>query len=177
MASVEITQIAAQAMGVVACGTQLAATRCRNTKVKMLVICASHIIFAVSFFMLGLISGMALSIVSAVMIFWTQFSKNNTRASYSVYLWSEVAAAVILSSVVVSYTMPQNGWVEVFSLCGVLLTLLAVICKNQTLSRIFFLASAICWLVYNVVGFAIGAILSQVINAVFHVKAILNGGY
>ena len=177
MASVEITQIAAQVIGVAACGVEFAGIKSRNDKKAMLMLSGAQLLFTASFIMLGLVSGAMLSFLAAVKFLWAQFSQKGRSKSFSSYVWVEIFSAICISSVIVSYTFNQNGWVEIFPLGGVLLALLAVTWKKRAFTRPLMIASAVFWLTYNVLGFAIGAIISQIIAIASHVKAILKNNY
>ena len=177
MTSAEMIQLSAQAIGLVACGVQISAIKIRNDKKSMLIISGAHLLFAVSFVMLGLVSGAMLSIVAMAKILWMQFSKNGRSKRFSNYVWVEIFSAICISSVIVSYTMLQNGWVEIFPLGGVLLTLFGATCPKKPLAHSLMLASSVFWLAYDILGFAIGALISEIISAVFHIKSILKNKY
>ena len=176
MTSTEIVQLA-QAIGIVACGGKLAWIKLKSSKNTMLILCGAHLLFAVSFFMLGLVNGAVFSVISAARILWLQFPQNSRRKTFSSYVWAEALVAVFMCSIIISYSMPQNDWIEIIPLVGVLLDLFATICKNNSLSRILRLVGSVFWLAYGILGFAIGAIISEVINVIFYIKAVLKGGY
>ena len=178
MASIEITQIAAQVIGVAACGVEFAGIKSRNDKKAMLMLSGAQLLFTASFIMLGLVSGAMLSFLAAVKFLWAQFSQKGRSKKFSSYVWVEIFSAICISSVIVSYTFGQNGWIEIFPLGGVLLSLLAVTCcRTKTLTRSIMIASSAFWLVYCALGFAIGAVISQIIAIASHVKAILRNNY
>ncbi len=160
MDSAEIYQFIAQGIGVVACGVQLISYQCKTQKNIMMLLVVSQILFSINFLMLGMISGMLLNVIGMVRaLIYTQRNEHKWAASF---VWVFVFIPLVIVSGIISATVFNGGWIAFLPVGGMIITTFAGRCEKASNVRLLTLVNSPFWLIYNIIGGAIGPIIGEI---------------
>ena len=169
-------EIFAQAVGIVAMVFLVLSFQMKTPKGILLLQSIGAFLFSVNFFMLGEYIGSMLNLlafVRAILLYYKE--KLHTDSN----LWLIIFGAGYIGAYILTFTVFR----EVFTLGNAVLQCLPVLgmfCSHlalrsaeaKTIRRIS-LASSVCWLIYNGVAAAIGAIACEAFNLVSIIVAMV----
>ena len=125
------------------------------------------VFFAVSFFMLGKVTGGLLNVVAVMRAIVYRF-KDKLHSDH--ILWFLFFEVLFVASYVLTFTVfkkeftPLNAIIELLPVIGMTATTISFRLTDAKAIRRYGLISSPCWLVYNIANFSIGAILCEILS-------------
>lgn len=136
----------------------------------------STTLFAVSFLLLGAITGALLNFIAAVRAL-IYYNKQKLHADKPIWLACFIAA--YLGAYALTFTVfakeptPINFIIEILPVIGMVASHLALYMKEDKAVRRFSLISSPVWLVYNIISWSIGAVLCESFSIVSIIIGII----
>ena len=163
----ELYDIIAQAVGIFAMAFNILSYQQKTRKMAIAFQLGGSILFSINFFMLGaLVGGIlnALGIIRALVF----LNKEKLHADRPIWL-AGFTAAYILSYILTFTAFGKeptvfNFIIELLPVIGMVATTISFRLTDARSIRRFGLVSSPSWLVYNIVNFAIGAIICEVLS-------------
>jgi len=160
-------EIIAQTIGIVAMVFNILSYQCKDAKKVFLMQMVGSGLFGINYFMLGATIGGVLNIV-AVLRAIVYYNNEKLKSNHIGYFIFFIIAYIL--SYILTFTLLNKP----FTLYNALIELLPVIAMislnigfkigtSKAIRRFGFIASP-CWLTYNIVNLAIGAIICEVIS-------------
>ena len=165
----------AQAIGIVAMGLSIFSYQQKTSKGVIFCQGMAGVLFSVSFFMLGATVGAILNAIAAFRGIVFMY-KEKFRAGHIGWLVGFVAAFV--AAYVLTFTVfgkeftAVNALVEILPVVGMTASTIGFRKDNAKDIRKYSLICSPCWLVYNTVSLAAGAIICEVLSLVSIIIAI-----
>ena len=154
--------ILAQTIGIIAMIVAIFSFQQRTQKKIVLFQFVSSILFSTHFFMIGAVTGGILNAIGIVRA--AIFAKRDTKAWAAhpvwIYIFSVVFVGVYALNVTVLLKEP-NLFIELLPVIGMVATTIAFRMKKAAHVRIFSLISSPLWLIYNIVNFSLGGLLTE----------------
>ena len=172
----EIYDFVAQAIGVVAMAFNVLSFQLRSRNGVILLQSIGAFLFSVNFFMLGAYGGCILNII-VVLRSLVFFNAERTRARHP--LWTALFVAAYIGTYVSLFTLfgvaitPVNLVVESLTVIGMCFSHAGLYFNTARHIRFFGIGSSPLWLVYNVINFAVGAIVCESLNIISIAVGIL----
>lgn len=165
----EPIEITAQTIGIIAMAFNILSYQQKRAQNVFLMQMVGSALFCVNYFMIGAISGAVLNVVAvirAIVYYNGEKIKSNSWAYFILF------SIAYLASYILTFTVFQKE----FNLYNALVELLPVIAmislnigfklgSSKAIRKMGFIASP-CWLSYNILNFAIGGIICEVISLV-----------
>ena len=164
-----VTEIIAQAIGIVAMVFNVLSYQCKNAKKVFLMKMVGSALFGINYFMLGATIGGVLNIVAVMraIVYYNSEKLKSNHIGYFIFF-----TIAYISSYVITFTLLGKP----FTLYNAVIELLPVIAMislnigfkigtSKAIRRFGFVASP-CWLTYNIVNVAVGAIICEAISIV-----------
>ena len=163
----DLFHIAAQAVGIAAMAFNILSYQQKSRKGVIAFQLGGSILFCLNFFMLGAVVGGILNGIGIIraLVF---LQKEKLRADRLV--WQAGFTVAYILSYVLTFTLfgkeatAANLIVELLPVIGMVATTFSFRCTDAKTIRRFGLISSPSWLVYNIVNFAIGAIICEVLS-------------
>ena len=159
----------AQAVGIVAMVICLLAFQLKTAKGIVLMQAAGALLFVVNFYLLGQYAGALLNTVGCVLaVLLMKKEKWHTDNN----VWLAILGAAYIACYVLTFAVfgeaftLRNAILQCLPVLGMFCSHLAFRSEEAAQVRKIFLASSVCWIVYNAAGFAIGGILCEAFNIV-----------
>lgn len=157
----------AQAVGIVAMAFNILSFQQKTHKTVITFQLFGSILFAVNFFMLGATVGGILNLVGTLraIVF---MNREKLRADH--IGWLIFFTILYLSSFVLTFTVFGkemtlfNAVIESLPVIAMTATTVSFRLQNAKAIRLFGLLSSPSWLIYNIVNFAVGAIICEVLS-------------
>lgn len=162
-------EIIAQTVGIIAMVFNILSYQCKNAKSVFLMQMVGSALFGINYFMLGATIGGVLNIVAVLraIVYYNGEKLKSNHVGYFIFF-----IIAYISSYILTFTLLNKP----FTLYNALIELLPVIAMialnvgfkigtSKAIRRFGFIASP-CWLTYNIVNFAIGAIICEAISIV-----------
>ena len=132
--------------------------------------CLSYLLYVVQYLLLGALSGAVMDVLSAVSSFFA--GKKNTprfrryaKATALFFLFAIIAAGLILA-------LAQRDWFELLPIAGAALQSGGLWFNNEQTIRIFGMAGAPFWLIYNIGTQAYGAAIGTALTILSILSAL-----
>lgn len=157
----------AQVISIIAMAMNILSYQNKKQKNIFLFQMIGAVFFAVSFFMLGGITGAILNIIG---IFRALVFLNKERLRADRPIWLVLFSLAFICSYVLTFTVfgkeasALNLLVELLPVAGMIVTTVSFQKKDARSVRVFGLINAPLWLTYNVINLSVGAICSEVIS-------------
>ena len=159
----------AKAIGVVAMAFNILSFQNKNQKNVIAFQLFGGLLFSVSFFMLGAMSGCLLNLIAVIraVVF---VNKQKLNAEHP--LWLAAFALAFTTSYVLVFVAfdkeptVKNLIIEFLPVIGMLLSTISFRCKDAKSIRAFGIFVSPFWLTYNVINFALGGIICEVISII-----------
>ena len=158
-----------QAIGVVAMVICLLAFQLKTAKNIVLMQAAGALFFVVHFYLLGQYAGALLNVVgcvrAALLMKKEKWHTDNN-------LWLGILGIAYIACYALTFAAFgevftfRNAAVQVLPVLGMFCSHLAFRSEEASQVRKIFLASSVCWIIYNAIGFSIGGILCEAFNIV-----------
>lgn len=162
--------IIAQTIGIIAMAVAICSFQQRTQKRIVLFQFVSSILFSTHFFMIGAVTGGILNAIGIVRaaIFARRDTKKWAAHPVWIYIFSGIFVGVYVLNFTVLGTAPilKNFLLEVLPVIGMVATTIAFRMKKAAHVRVFSLISSPLWLIYNVVNFSLGGILTETFSLV-----------
>ncbi len=161
--------ILAQAIGILAMIAIVLSFQFKSQRMIILWQLIGSALFSVNFFMLGaLIGGMlnAIGIVRALVYM------NKDKIKLPIKVINILFVIVYLISYVLVFTVfgkeptPENFLIEVLPIIGMCAVTLGFASKSARTVRICGLVNSPCWLIYNIINFALGGIICEILSII-----------
>ena len=160
-------ELIAQAVGIVAMSFNILSFQQKTHKRVITFQLFGSLLFALNFFMLDAAVGAILNLVGAMraIVF---MNREKFRANH--IGWLIFFTALYLSSYVLTFTVfgkemtAFNAIIELLPVAAMTATTVSFRLQNARAIRLFGLFSSPSWLIYNIVNFAIGAIICEVLS-------------
>ena len=163
-----MVKIAAQVISILAMAMNILSYQNKKQKSILIFQMVGGTLFAVSFFMLGGITGAMLNVIGIIraIIF---LNKERLRADRPI--WLVIFSLVFLGSYALSFTVfgkeitAYNLAVELLPVIGMVITTASFQKKDAKSVRVFGLINSPFWLTYNIINLSIGAICCEIISS------------
>lgn len=162
-------QIIAQAIGIIAMVFNIVSYQQKSAKRIIALQFFGASFFALNYLMLGAYIASMLNLVGvirAVMFLKKDKTKVDRLGWVAVFGIAYVAAYVLNFTVLAKEPTVRNLIVEILPVIAMFATHLAYRCDSPKTLRYICLVSSVSWLIFNIVNFAIGAILCEVFSLV-----------
>ena len=162
-------QIIAQTVSIFAMAINILSYQNKKQKNIFLFQLIGSMLFAVSFFMLGAITGAILNFIGIVraLVF---INKDKLRADRPI--WLVLFTATFIGSYALTFTVFGkeaslfNLIVELLPVIGMIITTVSFQKKDARSVRAFGFVSSPLWLIYNVINFSLGAICCETVSLI-----------
>lgn len=159
--------IAAQVISVFAMAMNILSYQNKKQKMIFLFQLIGAILFAVSFFMLGAITGSILNIIgiARALVF---LNKERLRADRP--FWLALFTAAFIGSYILTFTVfgkqptLPSLIIELLPVAGMTVTTVSFQRKDAKSVRVFGLINAPLWLTYNAISLSLGGVCSEIIS-------------
>lgn len=159
----------AQAVGIAAMGVCIFAFQLKTAKGIVLMQAVGALLFVLNFFLLGQYVGALLNAVGCIRaVLLIKKEKWHTDNN----LWLAILGAAYIACYVVTFAVfgevfsLRNAVLQCLPVLGMFCSHLAFRSEEASQVRKIFLASSVCWIIYNAIGFSIGGILCEAFNIV-----------
>ena len=159
----------AQVVGIAAMVVCILAFQLKTAKGIVLMQAAGALLFVVNFGMLGQYAGALLNVVgcirAALLMKKEKWHTDNN-------LWLAILGAAYIACYVLTFAVfgekftLRNAVLQCLPVLGMFCSHLAFRSEEAAQVRKIFLASSVCWIIYNAIGFTIGGILCEAFNIV-----------
>ncbi len=164
-------QVVGQILSIIAMAIAILSFQCKVQKTHIAMQIVSTFLFAVSFFLLGAITGALLNVIANVRAL-VYFNKQRLRADKPIWLAGFILAYAAVY--VLTFTLPIfeteptafNLIVGLLPVIGMTASNLGLYCKDAKSVRRFGLITSPAWLIYNIIYFSIGGILCEAFSIV-----------
>lgn len=159
----------AQAVGIAAMVICILAFQLKTAKGIVLMQAAGALLFVANFGLLGQYAGALLNAVGCVRaVLLMKKEKWNTDSN----LWLAILGVAYIACYVLTFAVfgeeftLRNAVIQCLPVLGMFCSHLAFRSEEAAQVRKIFLASSVCWIIYNAIGFSIGGILCEAFNIV-----------
>ena len=162
-------EIIAQAIGIVAMAFNVISYQQKKAKQVFLLQMVGSGLFCINYFLLGATIGGVLNIVAVIraIVYYNSEKIKGSNLGFFIFF-----CAAYISSYIVTFTLlgkpftPYNAVVELLPVIAMIaLNIGFKIGSSKAIRRFGFIASP-CWLTYNIVNLAVGAIICEAISIV-----------
>ncbi len=159
----------AQAIGIAAMVVCIFAFQLKTAKGIVLMQAVGALLFVVNFYLLGQYAGALLNVVGCIRA-GLLMKKEKWHTDNNV--WLAILGTAYIACYVLTFAMfgeaftLRNAILQCLPVLGMFCSHLAFRSEEAAQVRRIFLASSVCWIIYNAVGFAIGGILCEAFNIV-----------
>lgn len=157
----------AQAVGIVAMAFNILSFQQKTHKTVITFQLFGSILFAVNFFMLGATVGGILNLVGTLraIVFMNREKLRADHIGWLIFFTILYISSYILTFTVFGREMTLfNGIIELLPVIAMTATTVSFRLQNARAIRLFGLLSSPSWLIYNIVNFAVGAIICEVLS-------------
>lgn len=157
----------AQAVGIVAMAFNILSFQQKTHKTVITFQLFGSILFAVNFFMLGATVGGILNLVGTLraIVFMNREKLRADHIGWLVFFTTLYAASYILTFTVFGKEMTLlSGIIELLPVMAMTATTISFRLQSARSIRYFGLFSSPSWLIYNIINFAVGAIICEVLS-------------
>ncbi len=144
-----------QALGILALTIMILSYQQRDRRTLLLLQICCNVFFAASYYMLGAVSGVGMSIINICRSF--VFSKSDTEWGKSP-VWLYVFLALSLLCGILTW----EGPISLFIIAATLILTVALYCKDSAKMRRMLLIPPLFYITYNLVNRSLGGIASDV---------------
>lgn len=162
-----MVEMIGQAIGIIAMAFNILSYQCKTAKGVI----AMHIfgggLFAISFLMLGSYTGGMLNIIAAiesVLFYYKEKTKVDRPLFLPIFGLVFIATYFITLFVLMDSPRPIDYVIEILPVIGMMFVTLAFRKSEAAKVRLLGLGSSTTWLAYNVINFAIGAIICEILS-------------
>lgn len=162
-----MVEIIGQAIGIVAMAFNILSYQCKSAKGVI----AMHIfgggLFAVSFFMLGSYTGGMLNVIAAVeslLFYYKEKTKVDRLLFLPIFALVFIATYFITLFGFMDSPRPIDYVIEILPVIGMMFVTLAFRKSEASKVRLLGIGSSSTWLAYNIINFAIGAIICEILS-------------
>ena len=162
----QTTEIIAQAIGIVAMAFNIMSYQQKTQKKVIICQLFGCTLFAINFLMLGAIVGALLNTVGAVraIVFMNKEKLHSDKLIWTIgFIFVYIVSYILTFTVFGKELTLFNCVTELLPVIGMTATTVCLRYKEAKTIRLFGLISSPSWLVYNIVNFAIGAIICEVL--------------
>lgn len=160
-------ELIAQAVGIVAMSFNILSFQQKTHKTVITFQLFGSILFAVNFFMLGATVGGILNLVGALraIVFMNREKLRADHIGWLIFFTILYIFSYILTFTVFGKEMTAfNAIIELLPVAAMTATTISFRLQNARAIRLFGLFSSPSWLIYNIVNFAVGAIICEVLS-------------
>lgn len=157
----------AQAIGILAMAIIIISFQQKTHKKVVTFQLFGCILFAVNFFMLGALVGAFMNVISVLRAL-VYSNKEKFRGDHkgwmALFMFLYVLSYVLTFVVFGTEFNLRNATLELLPVIAMVVTTVGFSSNSAKLVRLFGLVNSPCWLVYNIVNFALGGILCEVFS-------------
>lgn len=164
-------QVVGQILSIIAMAIAILSFQCKVQRTHIAMQIVSTLFFAVSFLILGAVTGALLNVIANVRAI-VYYNKKKLLADKPIWLVGFILAYAAVY--VLTFTFPIfkteptvfNLIVGLLPVIGMTASNLGLYCKDAKAVRRFGLITSPAWLIYNIIYFSIGAILCEAFSIV-----------
>ncbi|MBP3633855.1 MAG: YgjV family protein [Oscillospiraceae bacterium] len=159
--------IIAQGIGIIAMAFNIYSFQMKTSNKVILCQMIGGFFFSVSFFMLGATVG---GILNAIAAFRAIIYMNEKKFHADHILWLVFFECLFVLSYILTFTVfgkemtVSNTLIELLPVIGMTASTISFRINNAKAIRLFGLISSPSWLIYNIINFAVGAIVCEVLS-------------
>ena len=163
----DTTEIIGQILGIVAMAFNIYSFQLKTSNKVIACQLFGGVFFAVSFFMLGKVTGGLLNVVAVMRAIVYRF-KDKLHSDH--ILWFLFFEVLFVASYVLTFTVfkkeftPLNAIIELLPVIGMTASTISFRLQSAKAIRAYGMICSPSWLIYNIIGGAIGAIICEVLS-------------
>ncbi len=160
-----MTEIIGQALGIAGMFFNVISFQGKKASTVMMIQFCAASLFAVSYFMIGAVGA---AMLNAIAILRAAVYANKEKCHADKTIWLVIFIALYVASYILTFTVFGKGAtafnfiIEVLPVIALSVTTVGFKMQNAKIIRRFGIVNSVCWLIYNIINFAIGGILCEV---------------
>lgn len=158
-------EIIGQVLGIAGMFFNVISFQGKKARAVMLMQFCGATLFAISYFMIGAVGA---GLLNAIAIARAAIYANKEKCRADKTIWLVIFIALFVISYILTFTVfgkeptAPNFIVEVLPVIALTFTTIGFKLQSAKIIRRFGIVNSVCWLIYNIINFAIGGILCEV---------------